>query len=220
MKIQDFFQKGYYINLDHRTDRKECFLKDMKEQGLDGFFERFPAFYHKAGDFEYHTTHQACGRSMVTVIKKAYDAGYENVLLFEDDAYFLEGGLEAVEKSLDTLSKIDDWHMIYFGSMLCDHELNLVGENLLKQKTLLTAHAVGYSRKAMEKIIDVWKWDVGGGAAIDGWYANEIFFNKYVTYPLAVVQYEHRPSDLNGGLSAGLLDYTRGYENKPINKLF
>jgi GR25 family glycosyltransferase involved in LPS biosynthesis len=219
MKIQDFFRKAYYINLDHRTDRKECFLNDMKKVGLDSFFERFPAFYHGAGDFNYETTHQACGRSTVTAIKKAYDSGYDNVLIFEDDVCFLENGLETIEKSLDSLSKIDDWHMIYFGSMLCDHELNLVGENLLKQQVLLTAHAVGYSRKAMEKIIDFWKWEVGG-AAIDGWYANEVSFNKYLTYPLAVVQYPHRPSDLNGGLSAGLEDYTRGYINKPINKLF
>jgi len=220
MKIQDFFQKGYYINLDHRKDRKECFLNDMKEQGLGDFFERFPAFYHQAGDFNYSTTHQACGRSIVTVLKNAYNAGYENVLLFEDDAYFLEGGLEAVEKSLDSLSKIKDWDMIYFGSMLCDHQLNLVGENLLKQQVLLTTHAIGYSKKGMKKVIDIWKWDEGCGAAIDGWYANQTIFEKYVTYPLAVAQYEHRPSDLNGGVSAGLEDYTRGYEKKPIVKLY
>jgi GR25 family glycosyltransferase involved in LPS biosynthesis len=218
MKIQDFFQKGYYINLDKRIDRKEQFLSDMKKVGLDTFLERFPAFYHGTGDFNYETTHQACGRSIVTALKQAYDAGYDNVVLFEDDAYFLEGGLEAVEKSLDSLSKIDDWDLIYFGSMLHDHELNLVGENLLKQEVALTTHAMGYSRKAMKKTIDVWKWYVGG-AAIDGWFSSEKM-NKYYTYPLAVVQYEHRPSDLNGGVSPGLEDYTRGYINKPINKLF
>lgn len=219
MKIQDFFQKGYYLNLDHRVDRKECFLNDMKKVGLENFFERFSAFYHKAGDYNYRTTHQACSRSLVAVLRKAYDAGYENVLIFEDDAYFLENGLQTVESSLDSLSKINDWDMIYFGSILHDHELNLVGENLLKQQVLLTCHSIGYSRKAMKKILDIWQWPEGG-AAIDGWFSNETFFNKYVTYPLAVVQYEHRPSDLNGGLSAGLEDYTRGYINKPINKLF
>jgi len=219
MKIQEFFQKGYYINLDHRVERKECFLNDMKKVGLENFFERFSAFYHKAGDFNYRTTHQACSRSIVTVLQKAYDAGYENVLIFEDDAYFLEGGLEAVEKSLDSLSKIKDWDMIYFGSILHDHVLNMVSDNLLKQQVLLTCHSIGYSRQAMKKILDIWRWPEGG-AAIDGWFSNEKFFNKYVTYPLAVVQYEHRPSDLNGGLSAGLEDYTIGYINKPINKLF
>jgi GR25 family glycosyltransferase involved in LPS biosynthesis len=219
MKIQDFFKKGYYINLDKRPERRECFLSDMQKVGLDSFFERFPAFYHGAGDFKYNTTHQACGRSTVTAIKQAYDAGYENLLIFEDDAYFLEGGLEAVERSLDTLAKIEDWDLIYFGGMIQDHELNLVGDSLLKQDKLLTTHALGYNRKTMAEIIDFWKWDVGG-AAIDGWYAEVGRWKKFVTYPLAVVQYEHRPSDLNGGISAGLEDYTRGYINKPINKLF
>jgi GR25 family glycosyltransferase involved in LPS biosynthesis len=226
MKISDFFEKGYYVNLDKRPERKECFLNDMAKVGLGSFFERFPAFYHgDNSDFNYLTTHQACGRSLVTVIKKAYDLGYNNVLVFEDDAYFLDNTLEYVESSLDTLSSINDWHMIYLGGMLLDHELNLVGKNLLKQNNLLTTHAIGYSREGMKKVIDGWRWNEGGGAAIDGWFAGEVhygvpYFTKYVTYPLAVVQYEHRPSDLNGGVSAGLEDYTRGYINKPINKLY
>lgn len=218
MKINEFFEKGYFVNLDRRPERKECFLSDMDKVGLGSFFERFPAFDHKAGDFEYETTHQACGRSLVTVLKKAYDLGLNNVLVFEDDAYFLENGLDYVESSLDSLSKIDGWDMIYFGGMLHDHEINLVGDNLIKQNVILTCHAIGYSRSAMEKIIEFWKWDQGG-AALDGWFGNSFFFKKYMTYPLSVVQYEDRPSDLNGGLSVGLHDYTRGFLNKPIIKL-
>ena len=35
MRINDYFSKGYYINLDRRTDRREEFETEMEKYGLN-----------------------------------------------------------------------------------------------------------------------------------------------------------------------------------------
>ena len=212
MKIQDFFQKGYYINLDSRPDRIAVFLENMKKAGLEGFFERFSAYNHKdTSSFNYTYPHQACCRSHVELLRKAYNAGYERVLILEDDVFFVEGGLEAIENSLDSLSKIKNWDLMYLGSILIDEKLHLVDRNLLKQEKMLTTHAVGYSRSGLDftrKCV----WEVP--ATIDGWYQNITELNKYATYPLGLAQY-HGPSDLNDfGFSAPVSDYVNSYQKE------
>jgi GR25 family glycosyltransferase involved in LPS biosynthesis len=216
MKIPDFFQKGFYINLDIRPERKNQFLKNMGEVGLENFFERFSAFYWKDEiDYKYYDAHQACARSHITLVRNCLEQNLERVLILEDDVFFAEDGLKHIENSLDTLSKIDKWDVIYLGAMIRDDELNMVGKNLLKQKRMLTTHAIGLSKSGLEKLSKfIWE----GGATIDGWLQNQEHNDYYVTYPIGLVQY-HGPSDCNSfGYSAPVEDYYRGYKNPFKNR--
>jgi len=75
------FDKVVYINLDHRTDRKEEIENELKSIGIDKY-ERFPGIKH-----EYPQA--GCTASHLNVLKMARDKGYKNILIFEDDFEFI-----------------------------------------------------------------------------------------------------------------------------------
>lgn len=70
----------FYINLDHRTDRRAEIEKELTDMELS--FERFPAIRTQYGLV-------GCGLSHLAVLKEAKARGYPNVLIFEDDFQFL-----------------------------------------------------------------------------------------------------------------------------------
>jgi len=71
---------AFYINLEHRTDRRAEFEEEAAAMGLS--CERFPAIYNKSGTV-------GCGQSHLAVLKEAQARGYESVLIFEDDFKFI-----------------------------------------------------------------------------------------------------------------------------------
>ena len=77
----DVIDKIIYINLDHRTDRKEEIKQELSKMDIINY-ERFPAIEHKRGGL-------GCTKSHLTIIKKAKDLGYKNILVLEDDFEFI-----------------------------------------------------------------------------------------------------------------------------------
>jgi hypothetical protein len=71
---------AFYINLDHRTDRREEFEGEMRRVGLS--CERFGATKRQPGIV-------GCGYSHLAVLKEARARSYESVLIFEDDFQFI-----------------------------------------------------------------------------------------------------------------------------------
>jgi glycosyl transferase family 25 len=71
----------FYINLDHRTDRREELEAELAKVGIT-HYERFPAIRRNPGII-------GCGLSHLAVLKLARSRGYRNVLIFEDDFEFL-----------------------------------------------------------------------------------------------------------------------------------
>lgn len=71
---------AFYINLDHRTDRRAEFEGEMTRIGLS--CERFGATKRWPGIV-------GCGYSHLAVLKEARARQYESVLIFEDDFQFL-----------------------------------------------------------------------------------------------------------------------------------
>lgn len=72
----ELFGGVFYINLDHRTDRREQMEGELNKLGLK--YERFPAIRHVHGNV-------GCGLSHLAVLKIAKARGLKNVLIFEDD---------------------------------------------------------------------------------------------------------------------------------------
>ena len=77
----ELIDKIIYINLDHRTDRKEEIKQELSKMDIINY-ERFPAIEHKWGGL-------GCTKSHLAIIKKAKKAGYKNILVLEDDFEFI-----------------------------------------------------------------------------------------------------------------------------------
>lgn len=222
MKIKDFFQKGYYINLDRREDRKVHFEKEMDRVGLFDFFERISA-EDSINEKDHIRKHCYCSLTYYNLFLKIYQEGYENVLIFEDDAYFYDGGdlpgISVAEKALDDLKNIFDWEMIYFGGHPI-REVFEVSQNLYKAPTVLTTHAVGYKRSVIKRVLDQYR--PFNDSAIDGWYGQRHDIVKYLVNPIAVGQIEGI-SDLDAwGKSVSIYTFLESYEKvkkHPFEKL-
>jgi GR25 family glycosyltransferase involved in LPS biosynthesis len=79
----EYIDKVYYINLDHRIDRKEHILNELKNIGFsDDKIIRFSAISHQLGCI-------GCGLSHINVLKDALNNGYKNIIVFEDDFKFI-----------------------------------------------------------------------------------------------------------------------------------
>lgn len=71
---------AYYINLDHRTDRRAEIEKELADKGISA--ERIPAFKTTPGCI-------GCSLSHIAALKRARERGLEAVMIFEDDFTFL-----------------------------------------------------------------------------------------------------------------------------------
>ena len=108
-----------------------------------------------------------CFTSHIAVLKRAYDAGYNNVLILEDDFLPTVGyDPKKLEEVMDFM-KTNKWYIFQFGSMpviyptlynsLTDPIKFIFSEkisNSIYKWIGVGAHANAYSREAMKDIID------------------------------------------------------------------
>ena len=188
MKINEFFDKAYYINLDRRPDRNELFINEMKKVGLDGFVERVSA-EDSINELDPMKKHHYCAASYYKLFKEIYEKGYEKVIIFEDDAAFYErdeiSSVDLISNALVELNNFPDWEMIFLGGCPL-YNIEVVSKNLAKINWILGTHAVGYKRSVIEKVVKEYVPFADG--AIDGWYSNSPMINKYLVNPFAVYQ--------------------------------
>jgi GR25 family glycosyltransferase involved in LPS biosynthesis len=153
--ILNYIEKAYYINLDHRTDRKELFEKRASELNIP--VERFPAIIinpeditNPHGDPRWHNkvsnyyTHLA-------VIKKAKELGLNNVWVFEDDCVFVDGFMDKAQKCIDDLKNIE-WDMFYFGGEP-NKETEYHSQNIVKTNGIYGAHSYLVNNTFYDKIL-------------------------------------------------------------------
>lgn len=95
------FQKIFYINLDHRTDR----LKSIESVVSGHDAQRIPGFYTP------EVKGLGCATSHIRCLKEAIDKGYENCLILEDD--FVPVSRPLMEASIDMfLDSGIDWDVV------------------------------------------------------------------------------------------------------------
>ncbi len=217
MKIDEFFQKGYYINLDKRPERKKLFENEVSRIGLSSFFERIPgvddietAKENKPSENETVWKGDCCSKAFHNTFLKIKEEGYDRVLVCEDDMMFCENGLENVEKALDQISEFPDWDFLYFGGLIIDGEVKRVSENLLKPNIVLTFHAVGINSKCIDELLTFRPYT---DCIYDGWIGDRTYFNKYFVHPMSVIQREGE-SDIDITGNAITHDIWNGSYNK------
>lgn len=196
MKIQEFFDKGYYINLDRRKDRRGYIESTLTDINLFQFCERVSAV-DGINETSPIKKQYYCSDSHHKVFNLALESNLDKIVVFEDDFAIYDceeyKGLSNIEKALDQLTDIPDWDMIYFGGYIFDNVVKKVNSNLLKVDTILALHGYGISKSGITKLQLHQPYQ---DCQLDGWIGQRPYINKYVVYPFSTFQLEN-PSDLD-----------------------
>lgn len=171
----DFFDRIFVVNLPRRSDR----LSEVKWEMMR---YRVPFLVWEA-------TEHSDGRSGISSTLRdlfSYCVGenYKNVLIFEDDPKFLRDPELTMDKVIKQIPI--DYDMLYLGVNLTRKYVpQFHSENLIKVKRGLALHACAYSRKGMQKILDL-----DGTLPIDLNIADHIHpqGDSYATFPMLVTQ--------------------------------
>jgi hypothetical protein len=100
----------YYINLDHRKDRRESIELQYSKLGIPKCkITRIAASYHKKGGI-------GCSMSHCRVLEDAIKMNYQTIVVNEDD-WILNVTVKDANRLLDLcMSRLDLWNVILLGS--------------------------------------------------------------------------------------------------------
>ena len=99
------------------------------------------------------------GNRHYKIIKKAYDENKNNVMIFEDDAEFIDNiDINKINRVINFL-KNNNWDLFYFGYMCYPPIGHKVNKDIIKLKYPLLAHCYCINRQAMKYILDNINWN-------------------------------------------------------------
>ncbi len=190
MKITDFFDKTFCINLERRNDRwNEC-LNEFNKYDLKDI-DRFNAIDGK--DLPQVTSgfvtpsRLALVLTNMKILEEAIEKNYNSILILEDDVEFNDQVL-----MMDSFYEVlpQDWDMLYFGGNHNTH-MNvkppiIINDKVCKLHKTYSTHCVGISRKAFIPIYErIKKRD----NALDVLYVElQSILNVYSFYPMIATQ--------------------------------
>jgi len=139
----------FYVNLDKRIDRKEEIERELTNYGLEA--ERFPAIYFPEEGIV------GCGKSHLQVLELAKSRKYPNVLILEDDFYFVEPK-DVLENELSKLFEFKPNFDVCFLSYNLEHYY-IDNDNSFLTRTKFSTTASGYlvNGHYYDKLIDLYK---------------------------------------------------------------
>jgi len=181
MNLNEYFDKIYCINLDERPDRWEQSLEEFEKVGIKNV-ERFSAIKHEKGAI-------GCRESHLKIIEKSKNENLNNVLIFEDDVFFIENNLKHINKTLDDLNDID-WNLFYLGATVDPNVgyMEKFSDNLFKTNFAYTTHAYAVNSNIFDKILNEAQYH----PIIDVFYCRYIVpMNKsFIINPMVAIQRE------------------------------
>jgi len=159
MKIKNFFERIYVVNLPERTDRRKTIALELEKAGLPltpHKIEIFPAIRpDSAGDFP-SIGARGCFLSHLAILKQAKRDCLSNILIVEDDLV-ISTLLKQQEESLIEQLQKTDWGFVYFGHSV---KLEQKGTNTkLKvrlqpfSESFQTTHFYGVNGKVIDRLI-------------------------------------------------------------------
>lgn len=187
MKIDDFFDKIFIINLKESRDRWENTIEELRRCDIRNY-ERFNAIRPNLDEipkeiYKDFISHQkihdyfivgqcGCKLSHVQIMKIAKSRKYNNILILEDDICIDENINEIFEKAYNQFINID-WKLIYLG-----YSYNIkpekIDENIICAKELFTTHAYAINNFLFDLVIDNAE---KSGLEIDNYY--RLFIQSY-----------------------------------------
>ena len=152
MKINDYFDKIYCINLDRRTDRwEDICLPQFKKLGLE--VERFSAVDGLTLDLphghRYNCELAGC-HSHLNALQKAKDDGVDKLLLLEDDVVFIENVNERFNEVINNVPT--NWEYLFFGGNHIEG-FSGVAPGVVKINRSYAIHACGIKKESYDVMI-------------------------------------------------------------------
>jgi GR25 family glycosyltransferase involved in LPS biosynthesis len=182
MRLDEFFDHIYCINLDRREDRwqesLEEFLKnDIKDverfSATDGTLiprDGYPGNM-KSGDIGSLLTHQR-------IFADAIENDYNNFLLVEDDVQFIENFSNLFSEAINDLP--EDWQIFYLGG---NHNLGSpspITERIALANRTLATHSISFKKEIYFDVLNL----LNSNEPNDVTYANNLYrFKSFVCYP-------------------------------------
>jgi len=209
--IFDYFDGGFYLNLDKRSERRKAFEKRSKEAGFE--VERFSALQLKEKDVpnpfngvDWHIK-ISCTYSHFEMIKEAKRRGWKNCVIFEDDCVFAEGFTDKIKECIEEL-KDKEWDLFYMGGEpggWCDS----VSDNLAKCTAgMYATHAYVINECFYDRVLSL-NHTIG---IIDTLYMAMYTNNYYMAKELLAWQDDEFESDLWGGRIKREEQYRNAYK--------
>lgn len=145
-KANDFKKYTYYINLEHRKDRNEETLKELKSFGIHNPI-RFNAIKDDIGMI-------GCNKSHLEVLKLARESNLPHVLIIEDDIKFLDPDL--TNKTLNNILNSGlDWNVIILGGNNSE-PYTKINKDCIKVENCQTTTAYLVKQSYYDTLINHW----------------------------------------------------------------
>jgi len=177
MKLTDYFDKTYIINLPERKDRLWMIKHELKRAGIKltpGKVEIFRGIRPADPGVFPNRGIRGCFLSHLTILKQAQKDDLKNVLIMEDDLAISDFFIKNEDAIIEKLSAYD-WGDVFFGHVRKLEEPKEFGF-VPQHGYMITSHWYGVSRKTLgplvaflgqwEKRPDLWR--IHNSPHIDG----------------------------------------------------
>ena len=201
----NFFDHIQCLTQKERKDRQFDFERECAKYGIIGTY-----YYAEPSDLEDGARFDSFCRSQIGMLKRFLEGNGNNFLALEDDVSF--NGINNLSKAVYQLPM--DWDLLYLGANIIGTDTfrfpqpEQIGDHLFKIYGAWTTHAVGYTRKSAELIVENYhSWKESG--MYDDWLSRVFIPNHkcYIVYPMVAVQ---RP--VKSDLWNKHVDYTGCFE--------
>lgn len=115
--MNKFVDRIFYINLEHRNDRKEQIETEIRK--FDPYLEiteRFDAINVKPASIRGTNGAIGCSMSHCKIVQIAKERGYKNILILEDDFQFIAEKERLLNNLRIFYENIDNFHLILLGT--------------------------------------------------------------------------------------------------------
>lgn len=170
MKLNNYFDKIYVLNLHKRKDRFRGIDSRLKRFGIE--YERFGAtdgnvmkpiwekFYIDNKNFT-NPNYLACSVSHLSIYKDAIENNYQRILIIEDDV-LINRNIHLIFDSI-VIPEWDDLFYLGYIPLSDDQSMwtyaivnDFISERIFRPKNLWGLYAYGLTNKLMKELVDVY----------------------------------------------------------------
>ena len=149
---------GFYINMDHRVDRKKQCEDQFQKFEISGM-ERMPGIVK--GEYA------GCGEAHKEIVRTAISRGWKSIFICEDDFYIMDPPSTGIgnyplsykDTMLDVIEQSEkiEWDAMFFGTILHAPLLKL-SKNIGKIQSAKSAHALIVKESMYDDILG-WSYE-------------------------------------------------------------